>query len=286
MNVQETSLIPISQSTINGETKQTVNAGELHEFLEVKTRFNGWITSRIKDFGFEEGRDFVVNLITENLVIKKHGGNRRSKDYHITLDMAKELSMVERNAKGKQAYLISPNSLNKTAIKPACATSIAATHLMMSDLAASRSALLADLAISISALVASPSTLDSCDVLRASDSPFACSSEKPDDFNASKAFNVSNSTVAIGQPSVPLHYQKKRQKSIEKNTLTSPEGLWFNSLSCTSGLPADLNSGFEVFKGIITPDRPLSVRVVAAPKAGITVGIFNSDNIQTSEVSL
>lgn len=100
---EETSLIPIAQSTINGELKQTVNAKELHEFLEVKTRFNDWIVSRIKDFGFEEGKDFVVNLITENSVIKSHGGNRRSKDYHLTLDMAKELSMVERNAKGKQA---------------------------------------------------------------------------------------------------------------------------------------------------------------------------------------
>ncbi|MBF0488233.1 MAG: hypothetical protein HQK98_08755 [Nitrospirae bacterium] len=55
-----------------------------------------------------------------------------------------------------------------------------------------------------SALVAKPSTLVSCAALRASDNPFACSSEKPEDFSASNAFNVSNSTVAMAQ-SPTLH---------------------------------------------------------------------------------
>lgn len=48
------------------EGKQTVNARELHAFLEVKTRFNDWITGRIEQYGFVENQDFVI--FTENSV--------------------------------------------------------------------------------------------------------------------------------------------------------------------------------------------------------------------------
>ena len=92
-------LISLTQSTINGEVQQTVNARELHAFLEVRTRFNDWIASRINEYDFVENQDFVS--FTENPVKIQKG--RPSKDYHITLDMAKELAMVERNDKGKQA---------------------------------------------------------------------------------------------------------------------------------------------------------------------------------------
>ncbi|MBF0568913.1 MAG: antA/AntB antirepressor family protein [Nitrospirae bacterium] len=90
------SLIPIGQSTINGEVKQTVDARRLHGFLEAKTESKNWIVRRINDFGFEEEKDFR-SFLTEST------GGRPTKEYAITLDMSKELSMVERNAKGKQA---------------------------------------------------------------------------------------------------------------------------------------------------------------------------------------
>ena len=80
------------------EGQQTVNARDLHEFLGVSTRFNDWIKNRIDQFGFIENQDFVT--LTENLV---NGGKQT--EYHLSLDMAKELSMVERNEKGKQARL-------------------------------------------------------------------------------------------------------------------------------------------------------------------------------------
>ena len=81
---------------INPEnSKQTVNARELHEFLEVTSRYNDWFNNRVKDYGFIEGVDFIVTKI---LVAKTH-----RKDHHISLDMAKELSMVERNKKGQEA---------------------------------------------------------------------------------------------------------------------------------------------------------------------------------------
>lgn len=89
-------LIKIENTTMGQEVKETVNARELHSFLEVSTRFNDWIVSRINDFGFVEDQDFTT--FTENPV-----KGRPAKEYALSLDMAKELSMVERNEKGKQA---------------------------------------------------------------------------------------------------------------------------------------------------------------------------------------
>ena len=61
--------------------------------------FSNWDKDRIEQFGFEENRDFeVFTEIGEN-----PSGGRPTKEYHLTLDMAKELSMVARNAKGKRA---------------------------------------------------------------------------------------------------------------------------------------------------------------------------------------
>jgi anti-repressor protein len=89
-------LINIEQTTIGGNLIETVNVRELHEFLGVKTRFNDWFSNRIKEYGFVEGADYKT--LTKNLV---SGGKRN--DHYISIDMAKELSMVERNDKGKQA---------------------------------------------------------------------------------------------------------------------------------------------------------------------------------------
>lgn len=92
--------IQIHSGNINGEQIQTVNARDLHAFLEVRSRFNDWFASRVKDYGFVENLDFVA--FTEKSV-KPHSGGRPSREYHISLDMAKELSMVERTPKGKEA---------------------------------------------------------------------------------------------------------------------------------------------------------------------------------------
>ena len=92
-----TQLIAITQQTINDVPVQAVNARELHAHLESSQQFGNWITGRIDQYGFIEGVDYVINKIINNL------GGRPTIEYHITLDMAKELAMVERNAKGKQA---------------------------------------------------------------------------------------------------------------------------------------------------------------------------------------
>ena len=92
-------LIPLQLQTINGNAVETVSARELHAFLEVGRDFSNWVKGRISEYDFVENQDFVVFAkIGEN-----PNGGRPSQEYYITLDMAKELSMVERNEKGKQA---------------------------------------------------------------------------------------------------------------------------------------------------------------------------------------
>ncbi|WP_266032831.1 antA/AntB antirepressor family protein [Brucella intermedia] len=76
---------------------QTVNGRDLHRFLENKDHFSTWIKDRIAQYGFVENADFV------SFSESSEKGGRPSKEYALSLDMAKELSMVERNEKGKQA---------------------------------------------------------------------------------------------------------------------------------------------------------------------------------------
>lgn len=83
---------------IEKDGQQLVSGRELHGFLEVKSRFADWIKNRIRRYGFTPGFDYTsVSKILEN------GG--RELDYALSLDMGKELAMVEGNAKGKQARL-------------------------------------------------------------------------------------------------------------------------------------------------------------------------------------
>lgn len=89
-------LIALNTIEFDGSEQQTVNARELHEFLENGEKFATWIVDRINQFGFLENQDFVT--FSEN---SEKG--RPRKEYALSLDMAKELCMVERNEKGKQA---------------------------------------------------------------------------------------------------------------------------------------------------------------------------------------
>ncbi|MBU2788662.1 hypothetical protein HFQ13_10710 [Acidithiobacillus sp. VAN18-1] len=92
-------IIAVSHQEIEGETCQTINARELHAFLAVGKDFSTWMKDRIDQYEFMENQDFII--FPDSGENSKRG--RPSKDYHLTLDMAKELSMVERNTKGREA---------------------------------------------------------------------------------------------------------------------------------------------------------------------------------------
>ncbi|MDH5104649.1 antA/AntB antirepressor family protein [Lentilactobacillus diolivorans] len=84
-----------------------VDGRDLHDFLEVETPYTKWI-DRMMEYGFAENVDFSVfdkNVHDDTAF----GGVRKMKDHALTLDMAKELSMIQRTKKGKQArqYFIS-----------------------------------------------------------------------------------------------------------------------------------------------------------------------------------
>ena len=89
-------IIAISQSTINGETVNTVNARELWEKLGSKRQFGNWIKEKLSDF--EEGTDYTINKIVNG----EKDGKFKPKEYTITLDTAKHLAMLERNETGKK----------------------------------------------------------------------------------------------------------------------------------------------------------------------------------------
>lgn len=88
-------IVKVNMAEISGNEVNSVNARELWEYLESKTQFADWIKSRIEKFGFTEGEDYI--LVSE----KNETNNGYKKDYIITIDMAKELAMVENNEKGR-----------------------------------------------------------------------------------------------------------------------------------------------------------------------------------------
>jgi phage anti-repressor protein len=76
-----------------------VDARRVHAWLESKQDFTTWLKNRISEYSFQEGIDFCSIILGSKT---GHGGHNRT-DYAITLSMAKELCMVERNDQGKKA---------------------------------------------------------------------------------------------------------------------------------------------------------------------------------------
>ena len=103
-------LVRVFSGLIGGVSAQVVDGRELHSFLKNGKQFADWIKHRISQYGFEENQDFVSfspksekhAAIASPRSEAKRGGHNRV-DYHFTLDMAKELSMVENNEKGRMA---------------------------------------------------------------------------------------------------------------------------------------------------------------------------------------
>ena len=98
-----TTLIPVLPGRLNGQAVQLVDARTLHDFLESRQDFSNWIKNRVRQYGFEEGTDYLLDKIIEQVPHMNGLRTRASMEYHLTLDMAKELAMVERTPRGRQA---------------------------------------------------------------------------------------------------------------------------------------------------------------------------------------
>ena len=98
MELQKTNgIIPLNT---NEQGVQCVSARNLYEFLEVKTDFTTWC-KRMFEYGFIEYHDYSEISLIKNGEQTKGGHN--AKDYALILDCAKEIAMLQRSDKGKQA---------------------------------------------------------------------------------------------------------------------------------------------------------------------------------------
>ncbi|MCR0289115.1 phage antirepressor KilAC domain-containing protein [[Clostridium] innocuum] len=80
----------------------TVSARDLHEFLGIKTDFRHWFP-RMCEYGFEENVDYILLSGQKRPTNNPKNPITVVDDYQITIDMGKEISMLQRNEKGKQA---------------------------------------------------------------------------------------------------------------------------------------------------------------------------------------
>ncbi|EHF8827774.1 antA/AntB antirepressor family protein [Campylobacter coli] len=83
-----------NDKTIGAEIN-SANAREIFQFLNSEQEYANWIKNRISHYNFIENQDYIIELV--------YTKGRPRKDYYVTLDMAKELCMVENNEKGRQA---------------------------------------------------------------------------------------------------------------------------------------------------------------------------------------
>lgn len=78
---------------------RSVSARDLHEFLQSKQDFSTWIKAKIKKYGFVENQDYT----SFHKIVERTKGGTILIEYDLTMDMAKELAMVEANDRGRQA---------------------------------------------------------------------------------------------------------------------------------------------------------------------------------------
>lgn len=90
-------LIPVQT---NEHLEPIISGRDLHEFLEVGTRYDTWF-ERMKEYGFENGKDYIE--VTEEVDAQKRARTYEQINHALKLDMAKEISMIQRNEKGKEA---------------------------------------------------------------------------------------------------------------------------------------------------------------------------------------
>ena len=128
-------LIPLQPQTINGNAVETVSARELHEFLESKQDFSTWIKNRIEKYEFVENQDYI--MLHKKMELSKTG--QMGVEYFVSVGMAKELAMVERTEKGKQArqyFIECERKLRETQAKLAPKTYVEALRTLADEVEA------------------------------------------------------------------------------------------------------------------------------------------------------
>ena len=143
-------LISISMTRIGGETIQTVNARDLHAFLEVGKVFRAWIKDRIEQCDFANDMDYTMSGFSPNLDentgsvdcdpsnVANQKQGRPTIEYFLSLDAAKHLAMMERNDKGKQARQYFIACEKKLKMLPAMTSMVSLDPGLVADLTIAR----------------------------------------------------------------------------------------------------------------------------------------------------
>ena len=103
-------IIKVTKNEIGNAELNSVNAKEIHDYLQVKTRFDMWIGRAISKYDFKENIDFCT-------ILGESSGGRKATEYIVTMDMAKELAMLENNPKGRETrkyFIACEKELQKT----------------------------------------------------------------------------------------------------------------------------------------------------------------------------
>jgi len=120
--------IKVIQKDFNGDKKRFVNARELHKWLGVGKFFANWIKDRIEKYDFVENLDYFITIAnsgnglgkqSKGKIIDAKTGKVLAKEYILSVDMAKELAMVENSEIGKKVrkYFIRVESDFKKVMK-------------------------------------------------------------------------------------------------------------------------------------------------------------------------
>ena len=128
---KERQLVSINIREENG--KQTVSARELHEKLEVTERFSSWFDRMLK-YGFEENVDFTS---VKSFTVVNNGAQKPIDEYYISIDMAKEICMIQRSDKGRmfrQYFIECERRLIETNKKAMPQTYIEAVENLLNEL--------------------------------------------------------------------------------------------------------------------------------------------------------
>ena len=133
-------IISITAHPINGQEVQTVNARELHGFLEVRKDFSDWIKDQLEVF--TQGIDYLFfppKGENNNMLYQHETRGRPRTEYAITIECAKHIAMMSRTEKGRQArdYFIECERRAKAAL-PALPSNLREALLLAADLEAKR----------------------------------------------------------------------------------------------------------------------------------------------------
>jgi len=89
---------------VNWDAEQpSVSARELHKGLEIGTEFAKWF-SRMCEYGFSDENDYSEVIVKNDENLK---GGRPATDYNISVDMAKQICMIQRTERERKT--VSPS---------------------------------------------------------------------------------------------------------------------------------------------------------------------------------